>query len=81
MPEVNPDYYIRNQNKKLRNLTVVPGAPITVNVLGADETGSSTEDTSKTLAQLADIPGLKHGVFWLTLDGGVVVRIAEMYLP
>jgi hypothetical protein len=79
--EVIPDYYIRNQNKKLRTLTVVPGAPITVNVHGAEETGSATEDLSKTLAQLADIPRLQDGVFWLTVDGGLVVRISEMYLP
>lgn len=81
VPEVIPDYYIRNQNKALRTLAVVPGAQITVNVHGAEETGNATEDISKTLAELADIPRLQDGVFWLTLDGGVVVRISEMYLP
>jgi hypothetical protein len=38
------DYYIRNVNSRLRTLPVQSGAPITVNVLAAQSTGSSTKD-------------------------------------
>jgi hypothetical protein len=81
--EVPPpnDYYIRNANPALRTLSVVPGASITVNVHGAAESGSATKDISKTLAELAAVSGLDDGVFRLTLDGGRVTRIAEIYLP
>jgi len=52
-----------------------------VNVHGAAESGSSTKNIVKTLAELADIDGLEHGIFWLTVADGQVTRIAAQYLP
>jgi hypothetical protein len=81
--EVPPpnDYYIRNTSSRLRTLSVTSDAPITINVHGAQESGSSTKDIPKTLAQLADIEGLENGVFRLTLQDGQLTRIAEVFLP
>ena len=75
------DVWIRNTSRALRTLPVAPGAPITVNVHGAAESGSATKNIAKTLAELADIDGLENGIFWLTVADGQVTRIAEQYLP
>jgi hypothetical protein len=75
------DVWIRNTSRALRTLPVAPAAPITVNVHGAAESGSATKNIVKTLAELADIDGLEHGIFWLTVADGQVTRIAEQYLP
>lgn len=81
--EVPPpnDYYIRNANSRVRALPVASDAPITVNVLGAQESGSATTNIPKTLGELAAAHGLKDGAFRLTLENGRVIRIAEIYLP
>jgi hypothetical protein len=81
--EVPPpnDYYVRNVSSRLRTLPVASGAPITINVLGAPETGSVTKDIHKTLAELAGVHGLEDGTFRLTVEDGRVIRIAEVYLP
>ena len=75
------DVWIRNTSRALRTLPLAPAAPITVNVHGAGESGSSTKNIPKTLAELAGIEGLEHGVFWLTVANGQVTRIAEQYVP
>ena len=80
MPSPN-DYYIRDASSRLRTLPIASGAPITVNVHGAQESGSATKNIPKTLAQLAGLHGLEDGTFRLTLEYGQVIRIAEMYLP
>lgn len=81
--EVPPpnDYYIRNVSSRLRTLPVASTAPITVNVHGAQESGSATTNIPKTLAELAGIQHLENGAFRLTLQDGQVIRIAEIYLP
>ena len=81
--EVPPpnDVWIRNTSRALRTLPVSPDAPITVNVHGAAESGSSTKNIAKTLAELAEIDGIEDGIFWLTVADGQVTRIAEQYLP
>jgi hypothetical protein len=81
--EVPPpnDYYIRNASSRLRTLPVESGAPITINVLGAQESGSATKDIPKTLAELAGVRGVEDGTFRLTVEDGRVIRIAEVYLP
>ena len=56
-------------------------ASITVNVHGAAESGSSTKNIAKTLAELAEIDRLEDGIFWLTVADHQVTRIAEQYLP
>ena len=75
------DVWIRNVNPRLRTLSVAPDAPITVNVHGAAESGSATKNVPKTLPELARLDRLDDGVFWLTVTGGRVTRIAEQYLP
>jgi hypothetical protein len=75
------DYWIRNANPRLRTLAVTPGSVITINTLGAPESGSATKDIVKTLDQLAAVEHLESGLFWLTVTSGDVTRIAEQYLP
>jgi hypothetical protein len=76
------DYYIRNVNPRLRTLPVAADAPITVNVLAAQTTGSSTKDVSVTLEKLASyFPNSGTPPFWITVAQGQVTRIAQQYLP
>jgi len=76
------DYYIRNVNPRLRTLPVAADAPITVNVLAAQSTGSSTKDVSVTLAKLASwFPNSGTPPFWITVEQGQVTRIAQQFLP
>jgi hypothetical protein len=76
------DYYIRNVNPRLRTLPVRADAPITVNVLAAQSTGSATKDVSVTLAKLATyFPNRGTPPFWITVEQGEVVKIAQQYLP
>jgi hypothetical protein len=76
------DYYIRNVNPRLRTLPVAADAPITVNVLAAQSTGSATKDVSVTLAKLASyFPNSGTPPFWITVEQGQVTTIAQQYLP
>lgn len=76
------DYYIRNVNSRLRTLPVRSDAPITVNVLAAQSTGSSTKDVSVTLDELASyFPNSGTAPFWLTVEQGQVTKIAQQFLP
>jgi hypothetical protein len=76
------DYYIRNVNPRLRTLPVAADAPITVNVLAAGSTGSSTKDVPVTLAKLATyFPNSGTPPFWITVEQGQVTKIAQQYLP
>ena len=76
------DYYIRNVNSRLRTLPVRPDAPITVNVLAAQSTGSSTKDVSVTLDKLASyFPNSGTAPFWIPVEQGQVAKIAQQFLP
>jgi hypothetical protein len=76
------DYYIRNVNSRLRTLPVRSDAPITVNVLGAQSSGSSTKDVSVTLDELAGyFPNSGTAPFWITVEQGQVTKIAQQFLP
>jgi hypothetical protein len=76
------DYYIRNVNPRLRTLPVRAGAPITVNVLAAQETGSSTKDVPVTLDKLAGyFPNSGTPPFWIAVAQGQVTEMAQQYLP
>ena len=76
------DYYIRNVNSRLRTLPVRSGAPITVNVLAAQSTGSSTKDVSVTLDELASyFPNSGTAPFWITVEQGQVTKVAQQFLP
>ena len=64
------DYYIRNVNPRLRTLPVEAGAPITVNVLASQETGSATKNVSVDLDKLASyFPNSGTPPFWITVAG------------
>jgi hypothetical protein len=76
------DYYIRNVNSRLRTLPVRSDTPITVNVLAAQSTGSSTKDVSVTLAKLASyFPNSGTAPFWITVEQGQVTKVAQQFLP
>jgi hypothetical protein len=76
------DYYIRNVNSRLRTLPVRSDAPLTVNVLAAQSTGSSTKDVSVTLDELAGyFPNSGTAPFWITVEQGQVTKIAQQFLP
>jgi hypothetical protein len=76
------DYYIRNVNSRLRTLPVRSDAPITVNVLAAQSTGSSTKDVSVTLEELASyFPNSGTAPFWITVEQAQVTKIAQQFLP
>jgi hypothetical protein len=76
------DYYIRNVNSRLRTLPVRSDASITVNVLAAQSTGSSTKDVSVTLDELASyFPNSGTAPFWITVEQGQVTKIAQQFLP
>lgn len=78
------DYYIRNQNPQLRTLTLASNVTVVVNTLTAEETGSSSKDTTITLAKLRsyfDKGEAQKRVFYVTLSGSRIVKINEQYLP
>jgi len=76
------DYYIRNVNSRLRTLPVRSDAPITVNVLAAQSTGSSTKDVSVTLDELASyFPNSGTAPFWITVEQGQVTRLPSNSCP
>jgi hypothetical protein len=76
------DYYIRNVNSRLRTLPVRSDTPITVNVLAAQSTGSSTKDVSVSLAKLASyFPNSGTAPFWITVAQGQVTKITQQFLP
>jgi hypothetical protein len=80
--EVPPpnDYWIRNANKLLRTLPIAADATITVNTLAGETSGDSAKDVSVTLTQLAGYSLTNH-LFWVTVDGGSITKIAEQFLP
>jgi hypothetical protein len=80
--EVPPpnDYWIRNANKLLRTLPVAADATITVNTLAGEDSGDSAKDVAVDLAKLAGY-NLANHLFWVTVDGGAITKIAEQFLP
>lgn len=78
------DYYVRNQNTRVRVLGYAASAPIVVNTLTAEETGSSTKDTQVTEAKFASYFAkgeAQQRMFYVTIAGGVVTKINEQFLP
>jgi hypothetical protein len=74
------DYFIVNDNPKLRTLPVAAGAPVTVNALLAMETGSATKNVSISFGKLAQLQN-QNALFWITVRDGRVTAIAEQYIP
>jgi hypothetical protein len=80
---VHIDYYIKNDNPRLRTLSIAPDASVTA--LGDDPTPVSVA-LGDLPARLAGSSAPEEGYlsyfpFWLTVENGVVVAIAEQYVP
>lgn len=78
------DYYIRNVNPRLRTLPVASDVEVTLVDLGADPAEAESSWTS-LLDDLASQPSdhdlVSYNPFWLEVEGGVVTRIEEQYVP
>ena len=83
------DVYTRNESKKLRTLTVVPGTPATVGYWQKDTMANPPKGKKVSFSQFAQaINGnaswqqMNQGsIYWITLDGGEVTKIAYQYMP
>ena len=81
------DYYIVNDNKLLRKLPVTPG--ITVTVTTNDDGTSDPTGHIVTFAKWAAAyaapddtnASLRDAPYWVTINNGVVTKIAQQYLP
>jgi len=82
--DVANDYYVRNADKTTVTLRTAAGMGVVVNTLAFEASGSSTKDTTVTQAQLAVYVSrgeAQQRMFRVTVEGGVVVRLHEQYLP
>jgi hypothetical protein len=77
---VSDDYYIRNENKQLRTLSVAATAKITENVSASDMRTGVTKNVNVSFATFART-AQSSSYFWLTTVGGLVMGIEEMYTP
>jgi hypothetical protein len=79
------DYYIVNENSRLRTLPVGSAAATTVIWLGdgADPEKISFDQLPDYFARHPDPRGdhLWYAPFWLTVDDGQVIAIEEQYIP
>jgi hypothetical protein len=78
------DFYIRNVNPQLRILPVAADVEVTLIDLGADpaEVASSWGTLLDDLAsEPSDHDLVSYNPFWLEVEGGVVTRIDEQYVP
>lgn len=80
------DYYIRNENPRLRTVAVAPDVVVTVVWLGSG--GADSEDIAfKELPEYfagdadPDDTFLWWAPFWFTVTDGLVTAIEEQYLP
>jgi len=81
------DYYIANDNKKLRTLPVKSGIKVTLTAL--DDGTSDPEGYKVSLAKwagyyaapTADTGSITGGPYWFTITDGVVTAIEEQYTP
>ena len=65
-------YYIRNNNKKLRTLTVYPDAPIRMTVLGE----SKSVDLEAFLREVGN-----GSVLRFDIDANRIMKLEHVYLP
>lgn len=81
------DYYIANDNKKLRTIPVKPG--ISVKLTARDDGTSEPNGYKVSLAKWAsyyasptdNTGGITGGPYWFTITDGVVTAIEEQYTP
>jgi hypothetical protein len=74
--EADNDSYTRNVNPRLRTLPVGAGASVTANQLAG-----SNQDIPVSLAKLSSLTRAGSGVFWITVRGDHIVRVAEQWSP
>jgi hypothetical protein len=80
------DYYIVNDNPRVRTLPVLAGADVTVVWSEPGNLGQETISFEELPDYLADDvapsdPYLWYDPFWLTVDDGRVIAIDEQYVP
>jgi hypothetical protein len=81
------DYYIVNENPRLRTLTVA--GSLHVRLVRLEETGTADLEDATWLElpgyfapwQEHDLDGLHPNPFWVTLVEGLIVGLEEQYLP
>ncbi len=81
------DYYIANDNKKVRRLPVKSGIQVTLTAL--DDGTSDPEGYKVSLskwfgyyaAPTEDTGGITDGPYWITIADGVITKIEEQYTP
>ena len=86
--EVENDYYIRNNNPKLRTFEIDPSVKITMKTWKMDQTGQ-VGPKSITLAQFKNIytsadsnsEVLTGAPYWIELKNNKVTSITEQYIP
>jgi hypothetical protein len=70
------DYFIVNDNPRLRTLPFATGA--TIKVVGADTVGGAANEE-------IDVPGLNKyagfGLFWITVASGKITLMEEQFVP
>ena len=79
------DYYIVNDNPKLRDFTVSK----TAKVVFWTWPGRVAEATPKSVSTLLDVfsgsdpdlRGVRGAPYWLTVSGSTITKIEEQYLP
>lgn len=76
-PDEVGDYYIRDREHRSEALPV----SLDVAVRVVDCTGSGCVEGSPIGYDEFTVDRDENGHFWITVDGGVVVRIEQMYLP
>jgi len=81
------DYYIVNDNTKLRTLRIKTGIPVrlTSNPDGTSDPAGYTTDLDTWAGYFAapteENVGIRTGGYWLGIENGVVVSIEEQYTP
>ena len=90
------DFYIRNQNDRLRTLDVAPGTEVVLIVCYENDEGPCVTTESVGVVTFGDLLsdpdsalatqgwywyGAGEIPYWLTISDGVVIQIEEQYLP
>jgi hypothetical protein len=77
------DYYIVNDNPRLRVLPVAGDVTVTVLEHGFEPMGIAFEELPAFVAEdlFPDDGALWHNPFWLTVDAGTITDIEEQYTP
>ncbi len=80
------DFYILNDNPKLRTFTLASGAAIAVVISdhkwnGADEPRTYTPKQFAAMWADPAYESLRQAPWWLTVEDGAVTRIDEQYIP